>query len=89
MVLLARAAEELKTPYIASGGFANARGLVAALALGAQGINCGTLFMATEEGEIHDNVKKEIVRANENDTTHIFTTMSRLGLLQSCKVAQF
>jgi NAD(P)H-dependent flavin oxidoreductase YrpB (nitropropane dioxygenase family) len=84
MVLLARAAEELKCPFIASGGFANARGLVAALALGAQGINCGTAFMVSTEAEIHDNVKKEIVRCTENDTTHIFRTLSTFWLLAWC-----
>ena len=51
MVLLARAAQELKVPYIASGGIANGRQLAAALALGAQGVNCGTRFMCTVECE--------------------------------------
>ncbi|MCG9915606.1 MAG: nitronate monooxygenase family protein [Phenylobacterium sp.] len=67
-VLLPRAAEELKIPFVASGGVANARQLVAALALGAEGINMGTRFMATKEAPIHDNVKQAIVAASELDT---------------------
>lgn len=61
--------------YIASGGFADGRGLAAALALGAAGINCGTLFMATKESYIHENVKQAIVKASERDTVHIFRTL--------------
>ncbi len=67
-VLLPRAAEELTIPFVASGGVANARQLVAALALGADGINMGTRFMATKEAPIHDNVKQAIVSASELDT---------------------
>jgi NADH:quinone reductase (non-electrogenic) len=68
MVLLPRAADELSIPFIASGGMADARSLVAALALGAEGINMGTRFMATKEAPIHDNVKAAIVAASELDT---------------------
>ena len=67
-VLLPRAAEELKIPFVASGGVANGRQLVAALALGADGINMGTRFMATQEAPIHQNVKDAIVAASELDT---------------------
>ena len=67
-VLLPRAAEELKIPFVASGGVANGRQLVAALALGADGINMGTRFMATREAPIHQNVKDAIVAASELDT---------------------
>ncbi len=67
-VLLPRAAEELKIPFVASGGVANGRQLVAALALGADGINMGTRFMATKEAPIHQNVKDAIVAASELDT---------------------
>ena len=67
-VLLPRAAEELKIPFVASGGVANARQLVAALAMGADGINMGTRFMATKEAPIHENVKQAIVAASELDT---------------------
>ena len=67
-VLLPRAAEELKIPFVASGGVANGRQLAAALALGADGINMGTRFMATKEAPIHQNVKDAIVAATELDT---------------------
>jgi nitronate monooxygenase len=68
MILLPRAAEELKVPFVASGGMADARSLVAALALGADGMNMGTRFMATKEAPIHENVKRAIVAATELDT---------------------
>ena len=67
-ILLPRAAEELKIPFIASGGMADARSLVAALALGADGINMGTRFIATREAPVHENVKQAIVAATELDT---------------------
>jgi nitronate monooxygenase len=68
MILLPRAAEELKVPFVASGGMADARSLVASLALGADGMNMGTRFMATKEAPIHENVKRAIVAATELDT---------------------
>ncbi|MDP1632009.1 MAG: nitronate monooxygenase family protein [Caulobacter sp.] len=67
-VLLPRAAEELKIPFVASGGVANGRQLVAALAMGADGINMGTRFIATKEAPVHQNVKQAIVDATELDT---------------------
>ncbi len=67
-ILLPRAAEELKIPFVASGGMANARSLVAALAMGADGINMGTRFIATKEAPVHANVKQAIVAASELDT---------------------
>lgn len=72
MILLAKAAESLTTPYIASGGFGNARGLVSALALGAQGINMGTRFMCTKEAPIHDHIKEAIVQADERSTALLY-----------------
>jgi len=68
-ILLSRARQTLPIPFIASGGFADGQGLAAALALGACGINMGTRFMCTVEAPIHENVKKEIVKAQETDTT--------------------
>lgn len=68
MILLPRAAEELKIPFVASGGMADGRSLVAALALGADGMNMGTRFIATKEAPVHDNVKAAIVAASELDT---------------------
>ena len=67
-VLLPRAAEELKIPFVASGGCATGSQLAAALALGAEGMNMGTRFMATVEAPIHQNVKDAILAANELDT---------------------
>ena len=67
-ILLPRAAEELKIPFVASGGMADGRSLVAALALGAEGINMGTRFIATREAPVHENVKNAIVAASELDT---------------------
>ena len=68
MILLPRAAEELEIPFLASGGMANARSLVAALAMGAEGINMGTRFIATKEAPVHENVKQAILNATELDT---------------------
>jgi len=68
MILLPRAADELKIPFVASGGMADARSLVAALAMGAEGINMGTRFLATKEAPVHQNVKDAIVAASELDT---------------------
>lgn len=71
MILLPRAAEELSIPFVASGGIGNAQQLVAALALGADGINMGTRFIATQEAPVHQNVKDALVAATELDTTLI------------------
>ena len=67
-ILLPRAADELKIPFVASGGMADARSLVAALALGAAGMNMGTRFIATKEAPVHDKVKQAILAATELDT---------------------
>ncbi|WP_395699779.1 NAD(P)H-dependent flavin oxidoreductase [Aquabacterium sp.] len=67
-ILLPRAAEELKIPFVASGGMADGRSLVAALALGAEGMNMGTRFIATKEAPVHEKVKQAIVAASELDT---------------------
>ena len=67
-ILLPRAAEELKIPFVASGGMADGRSLVAALSLGAEGMNMGTRFMATKEAPIHEHVKQAILAASELDT---------------------
>lgn len=67
MILLPRAADELEIPFVASGGMADGRSLVAAMALGAEGINMGTRFVATQEAPVHENVKRAIVEASELD----------------------
>ncbi|MEP4149501.1 MAG: nitronate monooxygenase family protein [Halioglobus sp.] len=68
MILLPRAADELEIPFVASGGMADARSLVASLAMGAEGMNMGTRFLATKEAPVHDNVKQAILEATELDT---------------------
>ena len=68
MILLPRAADELKIPFVASGGMADARSLVASLAMGAEGMNMGTRFIATKEAPVHENVKQAILEATELDT---------------------
>ncbi|MGO9699936.1 MAG: NAD(P)H-dependent flavin oxidoreductase [Xanthobacteraceae bacterium] len=75
MILLPRAADELKIPFVASGGMADARSLVAALAMGAAGMNMGTRFIATKEAPVHDNVKQAIVAASELDTRLIMRAL--------------
>ncbi|HVV08413.1 nitronate monooxygenase family protein [Amycolatopsis sp.] len=72
LVLIPAAAEKITIPMVASGGFGDARGLVAALALGADGINMGTRFLATVEAPVHDMVKQRLVEATERDTDLIF-----------------
>ena len=67
-ILLPRAADELEIPFVSSGGMADGRSLVASLAMGAQGMNMGTRFIATKEAPVHENVKQAIVAASELDT---------------------
>jgi NAD(P)H-dependent flavin oxidoreductase YrpB (nitropropane dioxygenase family) len=75
LILIPAAADKIKIPMIASGGFGDGRGLVAALALGAEGINMGTRFMCTKESPIHQLVKERIVANDERETDLIFRTM--------------
>ncbi len=71
LVLLPASADRIDIPIVASGGFADARGLVAALALGADGINMGSRMVATREAPVHDNVKRFMVQCTERDTVLI------------------
>jgi NAD(P)H-dependent flavin oxidoreductase YrpB (nitropropane dioxygenase family) len=75
LVLIPAAAHAISIPMIASGGFADGRGLAAALALGADGINMGTRFMCTTEAPIHERIKAAIVDAKETSTQLIFRTL--------------
>ncbi len=75
MILLPRAADELKIPFVASGGMADARSLVAALAMGAAGMNMGTRFIATKEAPVHPNVKQALVKATELDTVLVMRAL--------------
>jgi nitronate monooxygenase len=87
LILIPCAAEQISIPMIASGGFGDARGLVAALALGADGMNMGTRFMATQEAPIHDNIKQQLVDASERDTALIFRTLKNTARVFKNQVA--
>jgi NADH:quinone reductase (non-electrogenic) len=75
MILLPRAADELNIPFVASGGMADARSLVGALAMGAAGMNMGTRFIATKEAPVHPNVKQALVNATELDTVLVMRAL--------------
>jgi len=85
-ILLSRARQSLKVPFIASGGFADGQGLAAALSLGAEGINMGTRFMCTIEAPIHVNIKEAIVNASENDTQLVLRRWKNTSRLFKNKV---
>ena len=86
-ILLSRARQSLKVPFIASGGFADGQGLAAALSLGAEGINMGTRFMCTVEAPVHENVKVAIVEASETDTELVMRRWKNTSRLYRNKVA--
>ena len=88
LVLIPAAANKVKVPMIASGGFADGRGLVAALALGADGINMGTRFCATREAPIHDAFKQRIVANDERQTDLIFRTLHNTARVMRNAVSQ-
>lgn len=88
LVLIPCAANVLKIPMIASGGFGDGRGLAAALALGADGINMGTRFVATQEAPVHENVKQRMVEASELDTALIFRTLKNTARVFKNSIAE-
>jgi NADH:quinone reductase (non-electrogenic) len=88
LILIPATADKLKIPFVASGGFGDARGLVAALALGADGINMGTRFMATKEAPIHESIKQKLVESDERQTSLIFRTMRNTARVHKNKVAE-
>ncbi len=88
LVLIPAAADQLTIPFIASGGFGDARGLVAALALGADGVNMGTRFMCTVESPIHEAIKQRIVEMDENDTELIFRPLRNTARVASNGVSR-
>ena len=75
LILIPLAARALTIPVVASGGIGDGRGMAAALALGAEGINMGTRFVCTQEAPVHDGVKRALVEATEEDTNLIFRTL--------------
>ncbi|WP_112178133.1 NAD(P)H-dependent flavin oxidoreductase [Paraburkholderia unamae] len=88
LVLIPLAARRLKIPVIASGGIADGRGMAAALALGAEGVNMGTRFCATREAPIHSNIKQAIVAATERDTRLIFRTLNNTARVLRNRVSE-
>lgn len=88
LILIPCAANLLKIPMLASGGFGDGRGLAAALALGADGINMGTRFVATLEAPVHENIKQRMVEATELDTALIFRTLRNTARVFKNTVAE-
>ena len=88
LVLIPAAAQRLKIPVVASGGLADGRGLAAALALGADGINMGTRFMVTQEAPIHHNIKQKIVEMDETQTSLIFRSFRNTARVYNNEIAQ-
>jgi nitronate monooxygenase len=88
LVLIPAAADKLKIPIIASGGIADARGLVAALALGADGVNMGTRFVCTVESPVHLRVKQHLVASDERSTDLIFRTFRNTARVARNEISQ-
>ena len=88
MILLPLAAQRLKIPFLASGGLGDGKGLAAALAMGADGINMGTRFMVTKEAPIHEKVKQKMVEATELDTSLIYRTLRNTARVFENSVAE-
>lgn len=88
MVLLPVTVDQVKIPVIASGGMADGRSLIAALSLGAEGVNMGTRFMATKEAQIHQNVKEAIVKQTERDTMLMNRTLRNTSRVAKNAIAE-
>jgi nitronate monooxygenase len=88
LILIPAAAKALSIPFVASGGIADGRGMAAALALGAQGVNMGTRFCVTREAPIHDNIKQALMGATERDTKLIFRTLRNTGRVLKNKISE-
>jgi NAD(P)H-dependent flavin oxidoreductase YrpB (nitropropane dioxygenase family) len=88
LVLIPAAVTALRIPVIASGGIADGRGMAAALALGAEGVNMGTRFVATQEAPVHDNIKQALVAARETDTRLMFRTLANTARVLSNPVSE-
>ena len=88
LILIPAAADKVKIPLLASGGFADGRGLVAALALGAEGVNMGTRFCATKEAPIHDGIKQAMVQNDERGTDLIFRTYRNTARVAKNAISQ-
>ncbi len=88
LILIPAAARVLKIPMVASGGFADGRGMAAALVLGAEGVNMGTRFCLTQEAPIHENIKNALVKGSERDTQLIFRKLRNTARIFSNEIAR-
>ena len=88
LILVPATADKVSIPLIASGGYGDSRGLVAALSLGAEAINMGTRFLATQEAGVHENMKTKLVESGERDTTLIFRTMKNTARVFKNDIAE-
>lgn len=88
LLLIPCTRDAISIPMIASGGFGDGRGLAAAIALGADGINMGTRFVATKEAPVHENVKQQMVAANERDTALIFRSLRNTARIYKNSIAE-
>ena len=88
LILVPATADKVSVPLIASGGYGDARGLVAALSLGAEAINMGTRFLATQEAGVHENMKAKLVESGERDTTLIFRTLKNTARVFKNDIAE-
>ncbi len=88
LVLIPRVTKALQIPVIASGGFADGRGLVAALALGSEGINMGTRFLLTKEAPLNEELKQKLANAQENETSLIFRSLKNSARVYDNEQAQ-
>src|SRR5690606_39096364 len=88
LILIPAAVKALKIPVIASGGIGDGRGMAAALALGAQGVNMGTRFVCTKEAPVHDNIKQALINATERDTRLMFRTLRNTARVYRNAIAE-
>jgi NAD(P)H-dependent flavin oxidoreductase YrpB (nitropropane dioxygenase family) len=87
LILLAKSARTLDIPFIASGGIGDGRGLAAALALGAEGVNMGSRFMCTQEAPLHHNIKEKMVEADERSTALVYRPFRNTARIFKNKIA--
>ena len=86
--MIPAAVRKLSVPVIASGGIGDGRGMAAALALGAEGVNMGTRFSATVEAPMHENIKRALVEASEVDTRLIFRTLKNTARVLKNEISE-
>ncbi|CAO3615554.1 unnamed protein product [Mucor fragilis] len=87
LILLAKSARVLDIPFVASGGIGDGRGLAAALALGAEGVNMGSRFMCTQEAPLHESIKQTMVEADERSTALVYRPFKNTARIFKNKIA--